>query len=174
MGVQMGTDPVDAFESLAREHAAELGRLAYQLTGDREAARDLAQDALLDAFRHRDRLARAEHPRAYLRRVLVNRHLNNHRRRRFREVPLEHEHAGPAGDGPETSYGDRDLVWSALGGLSQRQRTALVLRYYVGLDDAESARLMGCRIPTVRSLVSRGLAALRTDRRLLDERGARP
>jgi RNA polymerase sigma factor (sigma-70 family) len=45
--------------------------------------------------------------------------------------------------------------------LPDRQRQALVLRFYEDLPDAEIARLLGCRPATVRSLVHRGLAAVR-------------
>ena len=48
-----------------------------------------------------------------------------------------------------------------LAGLSGRQRAALVLRFFHDLDDHEIADLLQCRVGTVRSLVSRGLVALR-------------
>ena len=47
--------------------------------------------------------------------------------------------------------------------LPRRQRTAVVLRYYLGLPDADIAHHLGCREGTVRSLISRALAALRID-----------
>jgi RNA polymerase sigma factor (sigma-70 family) len=58
---------------------------------------------------------------------------------------------------------DRDLLWHALQDLPDRQRTVLVLRFYLDLPDIEIARILGCRRPTVRSLAARGLAALRSD-----------
>ena len=58
---------------------------------------------------------------------------------------------------------DRDLVWSLLGHLGERQRAVLVLRYFHDWADADIAAAVGCRKGTVRSLLSRGLAALRAD-----------
>ena len=55
----------------------------------------------------------------------------------------------------------RDEVWRWLATLSPRQRAVLVLRFYEDLPDAAIAELLGCSVGTVRSNVSRGLAALR-------------
>jgi RNA polymerase sigma factor (sigma-70 family) len=52
-----------------------------------------------------------------------------------------------------------------LAALPDRQRTALVLRYFHDLPDEEIGAALGCRLGTVRSLISRGLAALRDDAR---------
>ena len=52
-------------------------------------------------------------------------------------------------------------MWQALGRLPARQRAALVLRYYEDIPDTQIAHLLRCRTATVRSLISRGLAALR-------------
>ena len=55
---------------------------------------------------------------------------------------------------------DRDPVWLALATLPERNRTVLVLRFYLDLPDDEIAALISARPGTVRSLVSRGLARL--------------
>jgi RNA polymerase sigma factor (sigma-70 family) len=75
---------------------------------------------------------------------------------------VEREGHGPPVDpppGPE----DRDAMWTALGTLTGRQRAAIVLRYYEDLTEAETAEVLGCRLGTVKSLVSRGLARLREE-----------
>ena len=48
-----------------------------------------------------------------------------------------------------------------MGGLPARQRAVLVLRYYEDLSEKQTAVAMGCSLRTVKSLVNRGLAALR-------------
>ena len=58
---------------------------------------------------------------------------------------------------------DRDRVRRALDRLPDRQRAALILRYFHDLDDASAAQALGCRTGTLRSLVSRALATLRAD-----------
>jgi RNA polymerase sigma factor (sigma-70 family) len=56
-----------------------------------------------------------------------------------------------------------DEMWDVLQRLPDRQRAAVVLRFYEDLPDAEIAQILGCRLPTVRTAVHRGLAALREE-----------
>jgi RNA polymerase sigma factor (sigma-70 family) len=62
---------------------------------------------------------------------------------------------------PYAQVADRDEIWGLLATLPQRQRAALVLRYFEDLADDEIAGALGCRVGTVRSLLSRGLTSLR-------------
>ncbi len=156
----------DGFEQFATSQAGALARLAYRLTGHRESAGDLVQEVLLDSFRQWPKVSAAGDRGAYVRRMLVNRHLNGVRRREVVEVaraqPYDTDlstHRTP----PADAVDDRDAMWRALAGLPDRQRAVLVLRYYEGLEDPAIADLVGCRRGTVRSLAARGLSALRTD-----------
>jgi RNA polymerase sigma-70 factor (sigma-E family) len=137
-------------------------RLAYLLTGDRAAAEDLVQEAFV---RFVGRLRFLRDPDAfepYLRRTIMNLSKNHFRRRAVERAYLERE--GPRTEdvstGPDVAT--HDALRSALLRLPLRQRSALVLRYYEDLPDATIAELLGCRQATVRSLVARGLEALRT------------
>jgi RNA polymerase sigma factor (sigma-70 family) len=56
---------------------------------------------------------------------------------------------------------ERETVWALLRDLPVRQRTAIVLRFYEDLSVAQTAAVMRCRPGTVKSLVSRGVDALR-------------
>jgi RNA polymerase sigma factor (sigma-70 family) len=62
---------------------------------------------------------------------------------------------------PEPAELVADELWDALATLPERQRTAIVLRYYADLPDADIAEALGCRPATVRTSLHRGLAALR-------------
>jgi RNA polymerase sigma factor (sigma-70 family) len=55
------------------------------------------------------------------------------------------------------------LLWAALQQLPYRQRAALVLRFYGDLSERDAAAVLGCRTGTVKSLVHRGLAAMREE-----------
>ena len=55
---------------------------------------------------------------------------------------------------------DRRQVLAALAGLPRRRREVLVLRYYLGLSEAEIASVLGISAGTVKSTAARGLAAL--------------
>ena len=137
-------------------------RLAYLLTGDRGLAEDIAQDAFI---RVAGRLAHLRSPGAfdaYLRSAVVNLSKNHFRRRAVERAYLEREGPRIEDVGSDPDVATYDTVRSALLRLPLRQRTAIVFRYYEDLPDATIAELLGCRQATVRSLVARGLEALRT------------
>jgi RNA polymerase sigma-70 factor (sigma-E family) len=149
------------FAGFVREHTPALVRTAYLLTGNAHAAEELVQDTLVRLYPKWDKVEMAEMPLAYVRRALTNGFINLQRRASRREFAFE--------DVPERldfrdAYGqvaDRDEIWSRLGTLPERQRAALVLRFFEDLSDEESAEALDCRVGTVRSLISRGLSALR-------------
>jgi RNA polymerase sigma factor (sigma-70 family) len=97
---------------------------------------------------------------AYARRAVVNEYLRRRRLRSASEVvtDLVPDRAIAAED---VAVVDRDELWRALGTLSARQRTVLVLRYYEDLPDAQIAELIAAKEATVRSLAARALVQLR-------------
>jgi RNA polymerase sigma-70 factor (sigma-E family) len=141
------------------ERADWLVACAYLLTKDREQARDLAQDALVQAWRARERVEAADAPERYLLRIMLNQYRSQLRRSRLRLVPLA-EDREDAGVSP-TPLGDLHDIETAIRQLSPRQRAVIVLRYWADYDDAEIAEVLGCRRATVRSLAARGLAVIR-------------
>lgn len=153
----------DTHEDIARfvaAHGEPLGRLAYQLTGDVAAASDLVQDVFERVVRSWPKPARARNQRAYVRRMLVNRHLDVVRGR-LSTVPLERPERDPSAMALPDNVVELDAMWRALADLSPRQRTVLVLRHYEQLPDREIAGILAARPATVRSLAARGLQALR-------------
>ncbi|HEX2132263.1 MAG TPA: SigE family RNA polymerase sigma factor [Actinophytocola sp.] len=149
-------------EYMARQRPA-LMRFATVLTGQAWLADDLVSDVLCRAFERWDRISRMAEPNAYVRRMIVNDYLS-WRRRLARTAPrAEVEPAAPGlGDGTD-EHAERDAMIRRLAGLPRRQRAAVVLRYYLGLPDADIADHLGCRVTTVRSQISRALATLRID-----------
>ncbi len=138
-------------------------RLAYLLTGDRAVAEDLVQEAFV---RFVGRLRFLRDPDAfepYLRRAIVNLSKNYFRRRAVERAYLEREGSRIEDVRTDPDVSTHDTLRTALLGLPVRQRAALVLRYLEDLPDATIAELLGCRRATVRSLVARGLEALRTN-----------
>ncbi len=145
-------------------HADRARRLAYLLTGDHAVAEDLVQDAFV---RLAGRLAHLRDQgafEAYLRRTVVNLSYSHFRHRRVERAHLDRQ-GGSSDEGvePAATFDARDALWASLGNLSDRQRAAIVLRYYEDLPDARIAEILGCRIGTVKSLVSRGLDVLREE-----------
>jgi RNA polymerase sigma-70 factor (ECF subfamily) len=137
--------------------------VALWLLGDPHEAEDVTQEVFVQAFRALERYDPARAPlAAWLRAIAVNRCRNARRRRRPLQVPWDAvaEHAALQVDpGPEAER--RELIWNALGRLSEKRRTALVLRYFEGLTFAEIAATLECPPGTAASRVAEGLAALR-------------
>ena len=149
------------FDDWVAARGPALLRLAYVLTGSRSDAEDVVQDALSRALPRWSRISTLDDPDAYVRRMVVNAHVSWWRRMRRREVPVERVRDRAVADGPSTE--ERDRIWRACQALLPDQRTAIVLRFYEDLDYADIAALTGVREGSVRSRVSRGMAALRQE-----------
>ncbi|HEV2754385.1 MAG TPA: sigma-70 family RNA polymerase sigma factor [Actinomycetota bacterium] len=164
----MGTDAAVAvteeggrLERLYVRHVPRVTRIAFLLVGDAEAARDLAHEAYLRTSRRLHTLRNPDAFGAYMTRTAINLS-KRHRVRRERERRYVERASGELRT--ETVPPDvatQDELVRALRELPQRQRAALVLRFYADLPDADIAEALGSPVGTVRSLISRGLAALR-------------
>jgi RNA polymerase sigma-70 factor (sigma-E family) len=139
------------FDAFCRANYQPMVRLAFLLTSSIETAEDLVQDVLA---RTQPRWSSVGDPCAYVRRAVVNA-CHSHHRRRFRE----RAHPQPA---PEAARMEADELFDVLAELPPRMRAAIVLRYYEDLPEGEIAELIGCAPGTVRSLIHRGLARLRS------------
>lgn len=138
-------------EHLYRVERDKMLRLAHLLTGSPEVAEELVHEAFLNVQRNWHRAVR---PGAYLRTAVVNACRSYHRsaaRDRARVFPDAAVYLDP----------EVDDLWRAMASLNERQRMALVLRYYEDLTIKEIAGVLGCRVGTVKSLVHRGLARLK-------------
>ena len=153
------TEDEDRDRFLAAQHAP-LVRAGFLLTGQQSSAQDLAQETLVRVLLKWRLVRRADDPPAYVRALLVNVFLDGRRRRWHGEVPHDVLPDSGATD-PYQQPDDRDLLRRGLLLLPPRQRAAVVLRHYEQRSEAQTAELLGCSVGTVKSLTSRGLAALR-------------
>jgi RNA polymerase sigma factor (sigma-70 family) len=146
------------FESFYLAHRVRLFRALVVVTRDVHAAEEVAQDAFVRIWERWDRVRRMDDPTGYLYRAALNGWFQIHRRtvRAARHVVVR----GQVVDPLETVE-DRQLLARRLLRLPARQRAALVLTEYLGLDSAEAGRVLGIRPGTVRRLASKGRAALR-------------
>jgi RNA polymerase sigma-70 factor (sigma-E family) len=149
------------FARFVREHTSSLLRTAYLLTGNAVAAEELVQDTLVRLYPKWELVQAAAVPLAYVRRSVANAFVNQTRRASRRELTVEFLPEHPDAHDEPAQLDDRDELWTLLRSLPERQRAALVLRYFHDLPDEEIGAALGCRVGTVRSLVSRGLSALR-------------
>lgn len=137
-------------------HRADAARWAVALTGRRDVGEDLAQEALL---RTASRLGDLDNPVAYLRRAVVNACRSWQRSDARERLRTERAHAGRPTTVSESSH---ELL-DSLARLGYKHRAAVVLRYWADWTDDQIAAALGCRPATVRVLLHRGLAALRTE-----------
>jgi RNA polymerase sigma-70 factor (sigma-E family) len=142
----------DDLVRLYEHHYDGLVRLAYLVSAEPAVAEELVQDAFVKAHRSWDHV---RDPLPYLRTAVVNGCRSWCRRQKL-ERERRPRPAEPARQEP-------DELWDALATLKDRPRAAIVLRYYADLPDAEIARILGCRVPTVRTTIHRALAALRKE-----------
>ncbi|PZH02310.1 SigE family RNA polymerase sigma factor [Streptomyces sp. NTH33] len=169
----MGTVVDDAasveFHAFFERHHAELARLAYLLTGEADAADDLAADALLALWHRWDRVRAADHPVAYARGVVANLARTRIRGavRERRRITLVWSQREERTENPDVA-GAVD-VREALRRLPFRKRACVVLRHAFDLSEKDTAQALGVSVGTVKSQTSKGMAELQ---RLLGTRDA--
>jgi RNA polymerase sigma-70 factor (sigma-E family) len=161
---------VSAIAALFRDHHAELVRLALLMVGDMATAEDVVQDVYASLYRG-SRTRRVEAPLPYVRAAVLNgcrsvlrRRAIAHRVGLAHRASLNDETTVRASAESEVILSeDRRQVLSALARLPRRRREVLVLRYYLGLSEAEIAAVLGISAGTVKSTAARALAALARD-----------
>jgi RNA polymerase sigma factor (sigma-70 family) len=154
----------DRLAALYRVHATDTRRFAFLLCGDDDMAADLVQEAFLRVATRIGLLRSPDAFRSYLRRTVRNLVRQDARAGGRERARIDRAHRLDArrDDGRE-SEDPAGALWAALQRLPERQRTALICRFYLDLAERDTARVLRCRPGTVKSLVSRGLAALRVE-----------
>jgi RNA polymerase sigma-70 factor (sigma-E family) len=150
-----------AVAALYQHHAVGLIRLAYLMLGDRAGAEDAVQDAFCGLYRHWHRLADQDRALAYVRSSVLNSCRSALRRRTTgRRLLTAYQPPTASAEAAVLGLEERQEVIRAVRRLPERQREALVLRFYLDLPEREIARLMGLRPSSVRSATARALQAL--------------
>jgi RNA polymerase sigma-70 factor (sigma-E family) len=152
-----------AVTELYSVHYRTLVRLAALLVRDTPTAEEVVQDAFVAMHDAWQRLRDAENALAYLRQAVVNRSRSVLRHR----IVVDKNLVKAPPDMPSAEHGamiqlERTAVIAALRRLPDRQREAIVLRYYADLSEAEIAAAMGISRGAVKSHTARGMTALRS------------
>jgi RNA polymerase sigma-70 factor (ECF subfamily) len=147
--------------ALYRQHMGAARALALAVTADPALADDIAQDAFIRSASRLSGLRDTGKFRAYLLRAVAHSSVSHFRRRGAERRSLDRLAAERPIPPEVTPRGlAADLV-KALAALPPRQRTAVAARFLFDWSEAQTARAMGCRVGTVKSLTSRGLVTLR-------------
>ncbi len=151
-----------AVTAIYTEHYRSLVRLAAFLVRDTATAEEVVQDSFVAMHGAWRRLRDTDKALSYLRQSVVNRSRSVLRHR----MVVDKNTPKPPPDMPSAEHGaiiqlERSAVVSALRALPDRQREALVLRYYGDLSEAQIASVMGISRGAVKSHTARAMAALR-------------
>jgi RNA polymerase sigma-70 factor (ECF subfamily) len=137
-----------AFEELVKKYQREVYGLACRMVSDAEEARDLAQQAFLQAFIHIKSFRRDAQFRTWLFRIAINQCYNFLKsRRKFgdpidcNEVNLAGEEASPEED--LVSQDDRRRLYAAMAQLPAKQRAVITLKIEQGLSYQEISQILG-------------------------------
>lgn len=146
------------FDDFYRQEFRGLVVLAAAVLGQRAGAEDVAQEAMLDAYRRWDRLGDYESPRAWARKVVVQRGIkvakkgSNERDAHLRAVT---DPASPAAPGPL-----EPVLFGHLRALPPQQRAVMALHYLEDVSVRDTAAVLGVAEGTVKAHLSKGRAAL--------------
>ena len=159
------TDEPLTFEAFFQAESRTLFRRLCLVTGNRHEAEEVMQDAFISLLERWDRVRVMDNPTGYLYRTAF--HAVSKRARRAARA-LQHTIGTSAPVDEFELADDRETVRRALGSLTRRQRTAVVLTELLGYPSEDAAKIMGARATTVRVLASNGRAVMR---RALGEEG---
>jgi RNA polymerase sigma factor (sigma-70 family) len=162
--------PIPDFDAFVTARWAAWHRLAYLITRNNEDAADAVQNALLGLFPRWEKVAVGGNPEAYMRRSIVNAHITSWRKS-SRTTPSDNmEIWAPAVADRSESLADSAFAMELCDKLPERQRRAVILRFYEDLSYEQIAEITGGNAAAARSLVSHALKSMRSS---LSERGER-
>jgi RNA polymerase sigma factor (sigma-70 family) len=150
---------LEAFDRFYAREFPKMVSIAYALSGGRMAAEDLAQEAMIAAYRRWPEVGALERPGGWTRRVVLNLAASAYHRRRaearalLRLAPLR-------GESPAALSQEAAEFWHAVRCLPKHQAQAVTLHYLEEASVAEIAEVMGCAESTVKVHLHRGRQAL--------------
>ncbi len=156
-----GKIEADDFEQVALPHLNELYRTAVRFVADRAAAEDLVQETYMEAWKCFHRFQKGTNCRAWLYKILLNK-IKHHRRKWFKlKKESEEALAGLLYEPPVPEHLCDEEVLAALDKLPQYYREVILLADVQELTYREVAYILGVRVGTVMSRLSRGRKLLR-------------
>ncbi|WP_084964785.1 RNA polymerase sigma factor [Thermoactinospora rubra] len=159
---------LSAYETLVARYSALAHRTAAML-GAGDEAEDVVQEAFVKAYRHLASFRRDSPFRPWLLRIVANETHNLTRSRGRRSelaVRIGAQTPVTAPDDPEgtaVASDRRARLLAAVRNLPDRERDAVVCRYFLQLSEAETAQVLDCPVGSVKSRTHRGLARLREE-----------
>jgi len=161
---------VAAFEQIVDRYQESVFRVAYLVTRSPSDAQEAAQDSFVKAYGALGRFRPGAPLRPWLMRIVVNESRNRRRSAGRREVLLVRaaadrslEGADPSPEAALLARERRRELLSGLERLSEGDQLVIVCRFLLDLSERETGQVLGCRLGTVKSRLSRALVRLRTE-----------
>ena len=151
---------MDNFDAFYEDEYGDVLRSVTLALGDAARAEEVTQEAFVRALRRWTTVGEMARPAGWVVVVAIN---AERRRWRREEAPLRDESTGSAEADHASAVATAVDLRAALGKLTRRQRSAVVLRYLVDLPIADIANALGCAEGTAKATLSQALAILRVD-----------
>jgi RNA polymerase sigma factor (sigma-70 family) len=163
--------PKDLIVFCEAQHRRLVGLLALYC-GDLDVAEELAQETLARVCRDWKRVRSLDSPEAWTNRVGINLAHSHFRRRSAERRALKRMEAQHAREQVSSWPSERSDLLDAIARLPHRQRSAILLRYYLRLRVKEVAEVLDCPEGTAKTLIHRGVRALGSDLDIGDSKEA--
>lgn len=154
-----------SFEAFFETERIRLHRVLFAITGSRQEAEDIAQDAFLRVWERWDRVAALDEPVGYLHRTAMN--VFRDRRRRL-VLGLKRVLRPPAARDELAEVEARSVAADVLASLTPRQRAAIVLTEALDYSADEAGSILGIKGSTVRALTFQARSAMKDHRETID------
>jgi RNA polymerase sigma factor (sigma-70 family) len=158
-----------AYEEIVVQHQAIAFRVAWLITRSSADAEEAAQDAFFKAYRSLGRFRDRAPFRPWLLRIVANEARNRRvTAERHERLALRIGEARPvavarAAEAEALAAGEREELLAAVARLDERDRLVIGARFFLELNEAETAAALGVRRGTVKSRLSRALERLRKE-----------
>jgi RNA polymerase sigma-70 factor (ECF subfamily) len=154
-----------SFEEFFKAEQLRLHGVLFAITGSRQEAEDIAQEAFLRVWERWDRVGGMDDPAGYLHRTAINVF-----RDRSRRLVLAMRRAVRLSPQPDEydAFEARSVAASVLGSLPPRQRAAIVLTEAFGYSAEEAGKLLGIKGSSVRALHFQARSTLRSSKEAVD------
>ena len=148
------------FRFFYEQTAKQIYSFAYLMAGD--SGEDLAAEAYSRALARWRDISGYERPDAWVRRVIVNLLVSRGRRERVHRLFVQRQHGDASAEDDAAQTEDRLMLQQALGQLSPKQRSVIVLRYWGDLSPKDTARAMGCSVSSANAHLKRARSKLQS------------
>lgn len=150
----------EAFDSFFRREFRLLVGLAYALSGSQVAAEDIAQEALLAAYKRWDEVGLLDSPGGWVRRVVANQSVSSIRRRMSEAKGLIRLRLRSESVAWPEMPSDSEWIWGLVRMLPRRQAQVVALRYFDGLSMSEIGYVLGISKESVNTHLRRARETL--------------